>query len=493
MSKKIEDLERALSARKNLVDYALKYPLAFAQLWVPHCHRWDGLSDKSKRARGCGQPMTHIAGNVWSCLNCNIKEKRTSQNQAIQMLASEATLISGGNRAGKTQLGAQLAVAVAAGKKCEWVQAWMKLNNIPDHYIQDNPATVWIAALSYKDALEYQRPKIDQYLPAMSKKTRWTSQDRGTVSLPNGGRIVSMSCDAGRESFQGSSAKLIWLDEEPPEPVFEECMLRTVDNRGRCIITATPLKGLTFLYDRFVEEAHDGFNLVQISGLDNPYISSVKMRKVVSHLSEASQRARLYGEFTSQSGLVYPEFDNTIHKVKPFEIPDSWEKHRSIDFGTTHPFCCLWIAVAPSGYFSADPVLVVYRELYWTEKTTIQSGRKINELSKDETFLFTCADPESKDGRLTLSRECKIRTIAAPKHLGVLEGIGWVKEYLALDAEGKPKLIIFNTCKNLLKEFRQYRWDSKSKADKVIKKYDHALDCLRYEIMTFKRYNDHRN
>jgi len=489
---KRQDIEKALQARKDLVEYAKSFPLALAKLWVPYCHRWDGLGEKSKRARGCGKPMLQQSGNVWKCLNCQIVEKRTSQSQAVKMLASEATLISGGNRAGKTQLGAQLSVAIAAGKSCAWVRTWMMMNDIPQNYIQDHPTTVWIAALSYKDALEYQRPKIDMYLPSKVKKIRWTSQDRGIVKLPNGGRIVSMSCDAGREAFQGGSAKLIWLDEEPPEPVFEECMLRTVDSKGSLIITATPLKGLTFLYDRFVEQNNDGFGLVRISGLDNPYISSVKMRKAVAHLSEASQKARLFGEFTSQAGLVYPEFDETIHKVAPFEIPDSWEKHRTIDFGTTHPFCCLWIAVAPAGSLASDSVLVVYRELYWTNRTTIESGREIKRLSKGEEYLWTCADPESKDGRLTLSREIGIRTIAAPKHLGVLEGIGWVKEFLHLDIEGKPKMIVFSTCNNLLKEFRQYRWDAKSKADRPIKKYDHALDCLRYEIMQFKRYNDHR-
>ena len=489
---KRKKLEQALMTRKELIEYAQEYPLALARLWAPYCHRYDGLSSSSEREKGCGKKMQHVQANIWECLNCSIKEKRTSQVQAVQYLESEATLISGGNRAGKTQLGAQLAVAIAASKSEYWVRAWMNANNIPDHLIPETPSSVWVAALSYKDALEYQRPKIDQYLPRNTKKIRWSSMDRGIVKLSNGGRIVSMSCDSGREAFQGSSASLIWLDEEPNEDIFDECMLRTVDTKGKIIITATPLKGLTWLYDRFVDQNNPGFATVKISGLDNPYISSVKMRKAVAHLSEASQRARLFGDFTSQSGLVYPEFDPTIHKIKPFEIPESWEKHRAIDFGTTHPFCCLWIAVAPSGYFGSDQTLIVYRELYWKNKTTIESGRRIKQLSKDEEYLWTCADPESRDGRLTLSKELKIRTVPAPKHLGVLEGIGWVKEFLNINAEGYTRLMIFENCINLLKEFRQYRWDTNSKNDKPKKQYDHALDCLRYNIMQYKRYNDHK-
>ena len=120
---------------------------------------------------------------------------------------------------------------------------------------------------------------------------------------------MSLSVDAGREKFQGASVKAIWLDEEPTVEVFEECMLCTVDTKGKCLITATPLKGLSFMYDFFVDNPPQGFDRYALSGLDNPYISSNKLRRAVAHLSEASQNARLFGMFTSQSGLVYPEFD----------------------------------------------------------------------------------------------------------------------------------------------------------------------------------------
>ena len=98
--------------------------------------------------------------------------------------------------------------------------------------------------------------------------------------------------------------------------------MRTVDQKGKVIITATPLKGLSWMFERFVENPAKGFEVVKISGLDNPYISSFKMRRTVSHLTEASQRSRLYGEFSSQSGLVYPEFSKDTHLIDIEEIPD---------------------------------------------------------------------------------------------------------------------------------------------------------------------------
>ena len=486
-------LENILNKKQQLLKYAKEYPLALAQLWTPYCHRWEGM--ETARSKGCGRPMTHVKGRLFHCKFCDITEERTSQKHTLFHLGHEASLISGGNRAGKTEVGACLSVAFASGSKEQYVKDWLEINGLPSNLIPPNPSTVWCASLSYKDGLEYLRPKLDKYLPKGTKKTRWLSQDRAVAILPNGGRIVSMSCDSGRQSFQGGSISLCWIDEEPnDEGIFDEVLLRTVDLKGKVIITATPLKGLSWMFERFIENPADGFEVVKISGLDNPYISSYKLRRSVSHLTVQQQNARLFGEFTSQSGLVYPSFDKSTHVIVPQEIPNHWRRYVSIDFGSSHPFCALWIAEAPSGYFHADTTLIVYRELYWTNHTTIESGREINRINKlhEEDILWYVADPESKDGRLTLGRECNIRTLPAPKHLGVNEGINMVREYLQINEEGKTRLLFFNTCKNLLREFRLYKWDHKSKKDVVKKDNDHAMDSLRYFVMQFMRYNAHR-
>jgi phage terminase large subunit-like protein len=486
-------LSKGLDARKALIRKAAKYPLSVARLWEPHCCRWDGLGNESPRARGCGQAMSHISGGVFRCDRCGIVEPRTSQREVIRsiLLGSDACLIAGGNRAGKTELACMLAIAVAAGSGEHWIRDWMALNAIPKALIPEKPGTVWIANISYGDSLEYMRPKLDLLLPKGTKRRQWGANNRGLAVLPNNGRIVSMSMDSGRSKFQGGSPSLVILDEEPPEDIFDESMLRVVDAKGRVVVSATPLKGLTWMHHRFIEKPYPGFSTDRISGLDNPYVSSVKMKSAVAHLTEASQRSRLFGEFTSQAGLVYSEFSPSLH-IQSVEIGEGWERHRSIDFGSTHPFCCLWVAVIPSGAIRPDPVLYVYQELYQTGLTTIEAGRQINEMSGDDSFFWTVADPESKDGRLTLKRECMIPTLKAPKFMGVLEGIGMVRELLAVDGEGKPGILIHPDCKNLIREFKLYRWDSRSKRDRPQKLNDHALDALRYEIMQWVRYNRHR-
>ena len=109
--------------------------------------------------------MKRIKGDLYRCDHCDITEKRTSQQHSLLSLGSESTLISGGNRAGKTEVGACLSVAFASGSNEQYVKDWLQLNNLPLDLVPENPSTVWCASLSYKDGLEYLRPKLDKYLP----------------------------------------------------------------------------------------------------------------------------------------------------------------------------------------------------------------------------------------------------------------------------------------------------------------------------------------
>jgi phage terminase large subunit-like protein len=483
-------IKEQLKVRSKLLEVQEAYPLALANLWTPYCHRWDGKGSKSERDIGCGQPMERLGGKVWVCHKCNIKETRTSQLDGFLDMGAEATAIFGGNRAGKTEMAAMFAVATAAGNNQWWVKQWLYNNNLPLELIQPKPSTVIASALSYGDALGYVRPKLNKFLPKGTVYKGWRAQGKAKVHLPGGGEIISMSADSGRKKYQGIAATLCWLDEEHPLDIFEECLLRIVDTKGRILLSMTPLLGMTWPNELFIlnEQNNDSFKYHKISGLDNPWISSVKMRKAVSHLSEEGQASRLYGDFTNQTGLVYPEFDRRLHVVKPFEIPKPWKTYRAIDFGVVNPFCCLVFA-----HDESDNTLYVVDEYFQTEKTTIYNGNQINKKFKQyEPFEYTVCDPESKDGRLLLARHCNIPNKAAPKHLGVINTINLVKGKLAPDAEGKPHLMVFSHCKELLKEFRLYSWKKSTNGkDGVKKQFDHGLDALRYMVAFLYRLNRH--
>jgi len=53
------------------------------------------------------------------------------------------------------------------------------------------------------------------------------------------------SYQQGRGSFEGTEQDVIWLDEEPPEDVYGECLIRTATTKGLIMLSFTPLEGMS--------------------------------------------------------------------------------------------------------------------------------------------------------------------------------------------------------------------------------------------------------
>lgn len=62
------------------------------------------------------------------------------------------------------------------------------------------------------------------------------------------------SYDQGRKKFQGTAKHVIWLDEEPPADVYDECMLRLMTTDGMMLGTFTPLTGLSEIVLRYLPD-----------------------------------------------------------------------------------------------------------------------------------------------------------------------------------------------------------------------------------------------
>ncbi len=71
-------------------------------------------------------------------------------------------------------------------------------------------------------------------------ETVWVKHSSGMDSM-----CTFKSYDQRRKAFQGTEQDFIWLDEEPPSDIYDECLTRTMTTNGRVLVTATPLSGLT--------------------------------------------------------------------------------------------------------------------------------------------------------------------------------------------------------------------------------------------------------
>jgi phage terminase large subunit-like protein len=93
-----------------------------------------------------------------------------------------------------------------------------------------------------------------------------TSRKSGGVSLCLDQALIrhisgGMSClefksyDQGEVAFMGTVQDAIWLDEEPPEAVYTECVIRTMTSNGLILATFTPLLGLTPFLQSYLTSA----------------------------------------------------------------------------------------------------------------------------------------------------------------------------------------------------------------------------------------------
>ena len=265
--------------------------------------------------------------------------------------------------------------------------------------------------------------------------------------------------------------------------------MRILDKCGEIFGTMTPLKGFSFIYDEIYlnQNQDDEVFYLFISWTDNPYLDKNEIERLSNSLSKDEIESRKYGRFSSiDSGLIYPEFDTSIHIIEPFEIPSDWQDTLSIDPGFNNPLSCHWYAK------DYDGNIFVIAEHYAENKTIEYHSNKIIEISNSlnwkrlsngmiEALIDSAANQKTLASSLSVTELFYEQGIIANPNVNkdVLSGISKVKTYLK-NINNKTKLFIFSNCINMIREFKTYRW---SGSNSPIKKDDHCLDELRYYIM----------
>lgn len=207
-------------------------------------------------------------------------------------------------------------------------------------------------------------------------------------------------------------------------------------------------------------------------------------------LSGVRRRRYLDNQWAVADGAVYDQWDEQLHLIDAFEIPESWTRYRVIDFGYTNPFVCQWWAQ------DGDGRLYLYREIYMTQRTVAKHAEQIRKKSEGERYAATVADHDAED-RATL-RESGISTTAAQKDISV--GIQAVQERLLRAGDRKPRLYVLRgalverdeTLKDAGKpvctadEFPAYVWpkgvDGKPNKEVPVDVDNHGMDCVRYLV-----------
>lgn len=410
----------------------------------------------------------------------------------------------GGNRTGKTECGVAEAL-------------WYARGNHPYKDIK-RATSGWIVSLTNEVQRDVVQKKILDYIDKdwivsiNVRKGRRDDPYNAVIdnmvikSIHGGNSVIGFkSCDQGREKFQGTAKDWIQFDEEPPKEIYDECRMRLIDRKGDMWITMTPLKGISWVVDLIY---HNEGNDPNISSscwewADNPFLPQEEIAMLMATLTEEEREARQYGRPVALSGLVYKEFRDDIHVIDPIPIPLEWHDKISLDPGLDAPLSCHFYAC------DGDGNVYVIAEHYQAGRNVTWHAEQIHKIAKQIGWRYS----RTKKLKILADTDANKRTLSGERSVtdlfrdhGILldtqidksldAGIPRVKMYLEPRfhedtdtwTRGKPKLFIFRTCPNMIREFKKYRWKEASPSDpepdKPKKGNDHAMDELRYYLMS---------
>lgn len=224
---------------------------------------------------------------------------------------------------------------------------------------------------------------------------------------------------------------------------------------------------------------------------------------------DALVRAWLDGDWTAIEGAYFDGWSSR-NVIRPFKIPDYWNRFRSFDWGYAAPFSVGWWAVASDDFEVEEGVipinsLVRYREWYGAsgpnkgirmEAEDIAKGILEREAKGENVRQLGPADPSvfaTDRGPSIAERMFKAGvkwTKADNRRVGQRGMIGgWDQmrsriKGIETHAGQRPLIYTFDTCKDSIRTIPVLQHDEKRPEDLDTDGEDHAADEWRYMCMS---------
>ena len=331
-------------------------------------------------------------------------------------------------------------------------------------------------------------------------------------NFPSGAKIEFgfLERDADVYRYQGQAYSWIGFDEITHQATefswnYLASRLRTTDPEiipyMRC--TANPGGvGAHWVKKRYIDPSPPNESFKGSDGLsrkfiparldDNPYLANDgRYEQMLKALPPTQRRQLLEGDWEVAEGAAFTEFDRNIHIIDPFEIPIHWDRVKGIDYGYASESACVWGAIDRD-----DNTLIIYRELYRkgllaTDLAQLIAEMELNDPMSVPGVLDTaCWNRTGQTGptvgETLVKAGHKLRRADKNRVAGKIQ----IHEYLKVQQSGRPKLQIFNTCPNLIRELQSIPLDKSNPEDVDTHAPDHAYDALRYLIMSRPRIDD---
>ncbi len=355
----------------------------------------------------------------------------------------------------------------------------------------------------------------------------WTFHEQDKMwRSPEGARLrfAYLERDADADAYQGHSYTRVYVEEAGTFPSYRpiaKLMATLRSGAGVPVgirLTGNPGgPGHQWVRQRYIDPAPGGLEVIRdpATGLarvyipsrvqDNRFLGQDYVQRLKAVGSESLVRAWLDGDWTVIEGAFFDCWSYEKHVVKPFEIPGDWLRFRSADWGSAAPFSVGWWAVAGNDHRLVDRTiprgaLVRYREWYGASAPNVglkltaeQVAQGIKKREDGDEIAYGVLDPAAfaVDGGPSIAqmmaREGVSFRPADNKRVsqkGALSGWDQMRSRLVGDADGRPMLYVFETCRDFIRTVPALQHDPDRAEDVDTDGEDHVADEARYACMS---------
>jgi phage terminase large subunit len=328
------------------------------------------------------------------------------------------------------------------------------------------------------------------------------------VILTNGSEILFRSLEEtekGKAKFRNITLSGAFIDQleefdsDMAQALYQEILSRLSHPLGprKMIAAANPGPETHWAYERFVDpetrRQYPDTRYVHVEMSDNVSPLDGQSHLPDDYVAWAYKqeetnpdffRRFVLGQWGAFGGKRFKSFHRDSHVVPPFQVPSEWEVLEGIDYGIANPFAVVWVAVDWDGRWW------VVAEHHEAEQPLAYHAGRIREIREQLNLSpsYTFIDPSTfnRTRQEFESVAFELQTLGIQVGRAQNERIGgWARlDELMLERldDGQPRLVIMDRCTNLLKELPNARF--KEGSDDIEKENDHALDALRYVVMT---------
>lgn len=263
-------------------------------------------------------------------------------------------LLSGGNRSGKT-----------FSTIADDVMVLLKKHPYRESLYRDTePRRMRFIGIDFDRGIDQiALPLFSQFIPPSALiNGSWEDsyqKQKHMLTLADGATCSFMSYEQDPDKFQGVSLHHIHFDEEPPQAIYKESMLRILDTAGTATISETPVQQLEWLQDEIIDPWNEGrlpdWRVILMDTRHNTHLGVEELQKLEAGLTESEIVIRMQGKYDTGSNMVFPEFTRKYPNVipqsafNPRHTRDDWRFFRSMDHGLANPTAWGWHAVHRNG------------------------------------------------------------------------------------------------------------------------------------------------